>query len=148
MGYYTDFKLTVYHKDEFLAGKRSPILAEENSNAFLALKKEIERLNVFDTVFYDDGSCYCNNKWYDSSDDMCVLSRRFPGYAFELSGFGEEAEDIWKEYFIDGQHQLCRADIVYPPFDSAAMVPPASSRILSDPDYRYSYQIEEVEDDE
>ena len=48
---------------------------------------------------------------------MSLLSEKFPDVLFELTGWGEEREDMWVAYFLGGKSQYCRAKIEYEPFD-------------------------------
>lgn len=117
MGYYTDYELTISaFQDEMNSGSNeiSALVAKD-------LEKEIEMMNVF-----EQGDCsmgwYANSKWYDHETDMLLLSKRFPEVLFELSGVGEEYNDIWTSYFHDGASQHCPAEITYPPFDVSKLV--------------------------
>ena len=56
-------------------------------------------------------------KWYNHVDDMCKLSKAFPEARFQLFGEGEEAGDIWHEYYLDGKYQICRAKMEFDEFD-------------------------------
>ena len=48
---------------------------------------------------------------------MKELSKLFPGYVFKLNGEGEDDEDLWNKYYVNGKEQVCNAIITYPPFD-------------------------------
>ena len=114
MGYYTDYTLDVCtatrSEDSFTtANYISPLIKTQ-------LEDEIEKLDVFEGGNCDDG-WYGNAKWYDWEEDMLLLSKRFPEVMLTLGGIGEEFGDIWEAYFCDGRVQVCKADIVYPPFD-------------------------------
>jgi hypothetical protein len=52
-------------------------------------------------------------KWYDCTNEMTEISKKFPGVLFEVEGHGEESEDIWKAYFKDGKSQYVKAKIVF-----------------------------------
>lgn len=126
MGYYTHFELNT--KDGLgsqTAGK---------------LKKELERMDVFEDI--DSGPearmttngrpektdrllvfAYAYAKWYDADEDMLLLSTRFPGVVFSLRGYGEESEDIWEHYYLDGCMQDANVRLVQDDFDPAALLP-------------------------
>lgn len=52
-------------------------------------------------------------KWYDHYDEMVILSKEFPSLYFELEGFGEERDDMWREYFHNGEGMHSDAKITY-----------------------------------
>ena len=60
-------------------------------------------------------------KWYDFEKDMREVSKQHPNVLFELSGEGEETDDLWKAYFKDGKMQMCEARIEYDNFDEAQL---------------------------
>ena len=55
--------------------------------------------------------------WYDYEEDMRAISKEFPDIHFELHGEGAMNDDIWTQHFLGGKSQLCRAEIIIPPFD-------------------------------
>lgn len=52
---------------------------------------------------------------------MLLLSKEFPDVLFKLHGEGEDNEDIWDKYFMNGKMQYCPAEIMCPPFDRAKL---------------------------
>ena len=56
-------------------------------------------------------------KWYSWNSDMRKVSTMFPDELLTISGVGEEPEDIWKAYFLNGKSQICQARIVFEDFD-------------------------------
>ena len=52
-------------------------------------------------------------KWYDHYDEMVALSKEFPSLYFELEGFGEDYEDMWREYFHNGEGMHSDARITF-----------------------------------
>ena len=57
-------------------------------------------------------------KWYDYNDGMIKFSEKFPNYVFLLEGEGEETDDHWYKYYMNGKVQDVtppKADVL--PFD-------------------------------
>ena len=52
-------------------------------------------------------------KWYEHTYDMMQISKSCPDVTFQLSGEGEERDDMWHEYFHNGEVEECRAHIIY-----------------------------------
>lgn len=73
-------------------------------------------------------------KWYDSDEDMCLLSSKFPNLLFELAGIGEDSKDLWKAYFVNGAKQNAPGKVIYDEFDPKKLAPPNNPRTS------YSYQ--------
>ena len=53
------------------------------------------------------------NKWYDHYDEMIILSKEFPSLYFELEGQGEDSDDLWREYFHNGEAAHSDAQITF-----------------------------------
>lgn len=125
MGYETYYSLTV---DPY---KHKPFTNEEKA----VLESEIDLLNVFtgELAYGYDTEII---RWYDHDDDMCRLSAKFPDVLFELHGDGENSEDFWITYYLNGQMQYCQGEITYAPFSEYGFTP---IRDL-DLDAPYSYQ--------
>lgn len=64
-----------------------------------------------------DGSYSCYDKWYDETDDMLSISHDFPDVFFTVYGDGEESDDFWVEYYLNGMCQHEGGEIVYGEFD-------------------------------
>lgn len=126
MGYYTYYSMEVLDIDN--KGYDSYEIAkymldkQKESDKFYAFKYDLENFvkkeniksRANDELFLDSGDEY---KWYDNEEDMRLLSKEFPDILFKLHGKGEDNEDIWDKYFINGKMQHCPAKIVYEPFD-------------------------------
>lgn len=107
MGYYTNYELSIEND--------SKLMIDDDIEA---ISKYLESLEVFDDIDIQ-GTSHAWCKWYDHTDDMCWLSRKFPTVLFVLRGDGEEFEDFWKEYYLDGKYQFCKGTITvsYEKFD-------------------------------
>lgn len=107
MGYYTFHTLSILNADEGMEGQIIEEFREECEEAEYALE--------------DDGSGTQSTKWYDSDRDVARFSRKYPELIFKLHGEGEENDDLWNRYFVDGQMQVCEAKITYDEFDPAKL---------------------------
>lgn len=67
-------------------------------------------------IFNGEGS------WRGFDSDMKTVSAFFPNVLFTLTGAGEEADDLWRAYFLDGKMQHVHAEIFYPGFDADKLV--------------------------
>lgn len=118
MGYYTSYNLTVKKREGLLfaeVGRETELeIAKklcEISEWFVPddINKYIEKSDYplaeligFDTI-----------KWYDHYNEMVALSKEFPSLYFELEGFGEEHDDMWREYFHNGEGMHSDAKIIF-----------------------------------
>lgn len=100
MGYRTYHSLTVYDK---------------NMESVDSEKFEQELVDE-DIGFFED-----EIKWYDHREEMCEYSKRYPDLIFCLHGEGEQSEDLWDEYYVNGRYQAARAVITYPEFDESKL---------------------------
>lgn len=66
----------------------------------------------------DNGDTGGQCKWYRHRDEMVAFSKLHPNELFKLSGEGEQAGDIWDEYYKNGKIQICNAVITKPNFNS------------------------------
>jgi len=103
MGYYTRFNLLMIQNPFIEDGK---IIADLRSNNDCAERALDEFGNAEEAV-----------KWYEHEKEMKQFSKKYPNTIFCLHGEGEESEDIWNKYFCNGKVQVCRAKIVFDPFN-------------------------------
>jgi hypothetical protein len=99
MGYYTTHTLEVLDGNDFVTD----------------YKKEIGLISDYGDPFSEA------IKWYRHEDDMRELSNKFPNTLFVLSGVGEDNDDLWKEFYLGGKMQKCKAIITYEPFDKTKL---------------------------
>ena len=137
MGYYTMFTLNAQDASRDKNGKlvlgELPLIIREDLDA------EVDKMGVF-----EDGNCvdgwYCSEaKWYDHDEDMIALSHRFPDVLFTLYGDGEESDDMWYTYYLNGMSQDAPAQITYDDFDESKLVSWSNPELFS-LDRRYSYE--------
>ena len=109
MGYYTTFKLSV--KDSEITDNIKNELSIINRDYF-------DNMDNIDELI--EG--WFEAKWYDYIDDMKMLSLKFPTIVFILEGDGEENDDMWVAYFMNGKVQYEKAKITYNYFDPNKLV--------------------------
>lgn len=69
------------------------------------------------------GACFTDEcKWYEHTEEMAEYSKKYPDCIFKIHGEGEDFGDLWDEYFLNGKHQSCPAQIYYPKFDMEKLV--------------------------
>lgn len=118
MGYYTFYNVNAevpmnFSKDEALEmiKKVNDFLSERdiplNSHAF-----EPYDYNKHCFMIVED-----EMKWYEYVDDMKEVSLLVPDVKFTVYGNGEESEDIWYHYFLNGQDCYCPVKITFPDND-------------------------------
>lgn len=99
MGYYTRHELKV------------------NGAIYKDHEYAIAELAGYDEYLFDGESC----KWYDHEDDMKKYSLQHPYALFEVTGYGEEAGDIWREFYKNGKMCGGKAKILLPVFNEAEL---------------------------
>jgi hypothetical protein len=60
-------------------------------------------------------------RWYEHTKDMQVLSKKYPGFLFILHGEGEQNDDIWTEYHLNGKVQVAKAKVVIAEFEESSL---------------------------
>lgn len=133
---YTHFSLHIDNsqvKDVTEKKKQSEIEEIQQSNISDELKKrlikDVKKMYETSIVTQDDvvnlldfnpfnQSC----KWYEHTEDMCRVSKEYSNVLFILTGNGEEPEDMWVKYFMNGKVQVENAVITYGKFDPKKLV--------------------------
>lgn len=134
MGYYTSFKLSYEIREpvddvveNFKARLNSleidipegiDISSEGLEDKLFKTLESDNFCNYSPLIDFVNGNADCC-KWYEHDEDMVKLSKMFPGVLFTLRGEGEESGDLWVSYYLNGKHQLCKAEAVYPEFDES-----------------------------
>ncbi len=101
MGYYTQHKLEVIDGKYAFHGQ---------------YQKEIEEIADYENLFDESA------KWYDHEADMREFSKLHPTTTFKLIGEGEDAGDMWHEYYRNGKMQRCKSIVTYEPFDENKLI--------------------------
>ena len=116
MGYYTNFTLTAvqYQPDKSF----SDMLYVDDDISEQILVELDKKYDVFtgcdpDLSFGVEGTA----KWYDWEKDMLSISTIFPDILFKLDGDGDDTEDMWSAYFLNGKTQFCPVEFVQDKFD-------------------------------
>jgi hypothetical protein len=99
MGYYTRYELEILEGEDY----------------DIDYECEIGKESGYGNPFDDE----C--KWYEHEEHMRAFSKLHPNTIFKVSGKGEEAGDIWNEYYQNGLMQRCKAQIMLAKFDRDKM---------------------------
>jgi hypothetical protein len=132
MGYQTKFSISIEPMDKSLVASPSnkPLLFEEYTNPAIYIPNQIseaiaKEMGVDDIRTYDDLQDMFDNdsmKWYSYKKDVVKVSAKFPGWLITISGEGEQTEDVWNTYFLDGKYQHAQAVFSIEPFDESRLV--------------------------
>ena len=96
MGYYT------YHTLEIIKGPDTNI----NHAA------DISEASENGATLFEEPS-----KWRERGEVMREYSKQYPTTLFMIHGEGEEAGDLWDEYWQNGRHQYCPGRVEYDEYD-------------------------------
>ena len=139
MGYYTQYKIKFEVLDDSAQKKEFDEFIEALVEADITVPDSItiqdtvrdvtERIHDFmeSDDFCTSESCNAYRiqedvcKWYEHEYDMRLVSRKFPGVLWTLTGEGEESGDLWRKYFWNGKMQTARAELIYPAFDESKL---------------------------
>lgn len=100
MGYYTDYSLSTFVYNE--KKKKLVETAQPAEISAFLLRRETND---------EDYSLPCQGvleepcKWYDYEKGMKKFIKMFPQYVFLLEGCGEEKDDHWYKYYMNGKVQ-------------------------------------------
>lgn len=105
MGYYTRFELEVQPLET--------LTEVEELRLELAMKTPMGAYDLKLEDFNNGDSM----KWYEYDADMRAFSAEHPKVLFTMSGEGEEAGDLWVNYYVGGKCQRSEAKIEFDDFD-------------------------------
>jgi len=90
--------------------------AELNINDNISFIQDIRDLGFADDMHISDNHTIelGEYKWYEHMEDMQTLSKKYPDNLFTLYGQGEERDDNWVAYFMQGTGYKEYAKLVYP----------------------------------
>lgn len=98
MGYET------YHQFRIEGDDPSGLTEEEHATAITKLA---------DYTYLFEESC----KWYNEEEDMMKYSLLYPKTVFNVTGEGEENGDLWSAFYLNGERQELRPEVIWPEFD-------------------------------
>lgn len=67
--------------------------------------------------FTEEGTYIDYVSWCDFNEDLLQLSSEYPNIYFQVTGVGEDSDDRWVAYYVNGKKSGGQAKIVYPSFD-------------------------------
>lgn len=112
MGYNTRFQLTL---QLILANQVAELV---DDSPFAAIIEQLREGNENAKYCLDsDGGTEEAGKWYEYEKDLREFSLNHPNILFTLLGEGEENEDVWRAYFLNGKVQIAKAKMTIAPFD-------------------------------
>ena len=108
MGYYTKYDLDM----EKRTAESLPSEEEVLKTLAPIIGMDFDEENPYFDVFFEEPL-----KWYGHDQDMKMISSLYPGVVFALTGWGEEQDDIWVNYYLDGNSYFHGVEIKFPSFD-------------------------------
>jgi len=69
----------------------------------------------------EDGQTNNDAKWYESAEELKEFSLKYHDALFVLDGDGENSDDFWIAYILNGKAQMCRCRIEYDEFNPAKL---------------------------
>lgn len=83
-----------------------------------AMKQLLEEVEDAKYSFNEDGSSRQTiSSWGERDKQLREFSKKHPGLVFKVSCEGEDAGDLWDEYYVNGKMQRCDAKMQKAPFD-------------------------------
>lgn len=124
MGYYTRYELTLEDTGKYntsdIVSYMKEMYKESGEEKFYPFSYDFDDYIGLDKNYYLY-MCSDECKWYDHTEEMLEMSKRFPNAVFCLYGVGEESEDIWYTYYKNGKSQYCPAKIVFDEYDESRL---------------------------
>ena len=116
MGYYTRYSITAYNYKD---GQKEKIVEIDDTRHSFDEDEQVFVDEIQSIVGYlpTDDSC----KWYSHEQDMLTLSLKHSTALFKVHGEGEDPDDIWDKWFLNGKMQICNAEIVIPDFNPSKL---------------------------
>jgi len=109
MGYYTEHNLDLLNSITL-----KQINDDEKYKIISDLRFTDDNINY---VIDSTGKCKDRCKWYEKEDDLLIYSKFHPTIIFELTCNGDDNEDNYILYFLNGKMTRCEGKIVYEQLD-------------------------------
>lgn len=106
MGYYTNHSLELENKS-----------TRSEQDVRTIVREKLRSLDILGYALDEEFESEESTKWYSHNEDMRKISSEVNDVVFRLKGYGEESEDIWIEYYLNGKSQRCEAKISFDEFD-------------------------------
>ena len=105
MGYYTSFDLTILDSKG----------VEIDGTEIISKIRDMSPSAKY--AFTEEGNTNDECKWYDWNKDFLRFSKIFPNNILMVHGDGEESDDIWVAYIMNGKIQRCPGKMTYEPLN-------------------------------
>jgi hypothetical protein len=125
MGYRTYYTLAVEGVNE--QGERIDISPEQEESIIAQLREENEDARF---AIDEGGMPEAHTSWWEYERELVEFSKKHPGILFTLHGEGDDNEDIWDSYFLDGKVQRDPARMEFDGFDPAKLVAIAEQEVV------------------
>lgn len=116
MGYSTKYSLKT---ELVIAGEVAELVDDSPLQAVIGqLRKQDENSKY---AINDAGEMCQECKWYEHEKTLKEFSLKHPSILFTLHGEGEENDDIWNKYFLNGKCQVAKAQMSIAEFDAGKL---------------------------
>jgi len=105
----------------FLIGNKVAALADETP--LLDIIEEVR--NTFPDACYcltKEGESNGRGKWYECSENIAAISKKYPNVLFIIHREGEDSGDIENVYILNGKVQVAKAILTIPTVDIDALL--------------------------
>ncbi len=101
MGYRTRYELLAFEASD---------ISQETKDAIARWVRGSDEASI---ALSEDGSMNESALWYDWETELRTLSAGLPHVWFVLSGWGEDAGDLWKAYAKAGKLEKVQAELKF-----------------------------------
>ena len=122
MAYNTQFNLTWEGEDPTLSQLTAKLAALADN-----VTPEDPRYPVTATIWKDILTGNDETSWGDYESHMTIISNTWPQVLFQLEGHGDDRDDNWRTYYLDGRSETLLGHTVYPEIGLFALEAPRPS---------------------